>query len=112
MGVSVFVGLQSKNLFQNHLRPADSLGPCKISRSAQNLKLTGRQRDSYLYRSRSLSHSIGPAEGTPPQPMQTDQNDLTVSCYVSERNGEPKGSNRVKKSIGICQITSADRFLA
>src|SRR5260221_11309201 len=103
MGVSVFVGLQSKNLFQNHLRPADSLGPCKISRSAQNLKLTGRQRDSYLYRSRSLSHSIGPAEGTPPQPMLTDKNYLTVSCFFYERKVAPMRSKRLHKSIEFLQ---------
>jgi len=86
-GVSVYIWTAEEDLFQKRMRPADSPGTCKISRSAQYLKLTWQATDSSLYRSRSLSHWIGPAEGTPPQPMQTDQNDLMVSYYVSERNG-------------------------
>src|SRR5260221_5052568 len=47
---------------------------------------SGRQRDSYLYRSRSLSHRIGSADGTRPQPMRTDQKHIVASCYVCERD--------------------------
>jgi hypothetical protein len=36
-----------------------------------------------LYRSRSLSHWIGPAGGTRPQPMRTAQNHLVASRCVS-----------------------------
>ena len=42
--------------------------------------------DGYLYRSRSLSHWVGSAEGTRPQPMQTDQNHVAASYNISERH--------------------------
>src|SRR5258708_23031716 len=39
-GVSVLVWTAGDDVLQNHLGPADSIGPWAISRSAQNLKLT------------------------------------------------------------------------
>ncbi len=39
-GANVFAWNAEEDLFQDRLGLADSLGPCKISRSAQNLKLT------------------------------------------------------------------------
>src|ERR1700730_396119 len=57
--------------------------------------------DSYLYRSRSLSHWIDPADGTRPQPMPTDQNHFAVSSCFSERNGNTEASQAQTELIGL-----------
>jgi hypothetical protein len=44
------------------------------------------KRDAYLCRSRSLSHRIGSAEGTRPEQMWTDQNQLVEAYCASERH--------------------------
>src|ERR1700732_4818080 len=66
--------------------------------------------DSYLYRSRSLSHWIDPADGTRPQPMPTDQNHFAVSSCFSERNGNTEASQAQTELIGTASTTSTGEF--
>ena len=69
-----------------HLVPLDRVTLAQSRDLARILNPFWQATGTVAYRSPSLSHWIGPADGTRPQSMLTDQNHFVASCYVSERN--------------------------
>jgi len=113
-GVSVLVWTAGEDVLQNHLGPADSIGPWAISRSAQNLKLTWQATRTFTSAHPDLCpHWIGQREGLA-RSQCGERSKLPrgiLNMFPSE-TGELNWSRLVTESIGICQMLSTSKFLS